>query len=161
MPESKNKRVLFISHDASQTGAPIVFLHLLRWVKANTNISITILLKNGGTLEADFNAIAPTYVWELPYTQATLLQRIAKIFYSAILLKKDRQAKLLKKFEDNFDLIYCNTVATHSLIPVLKERLGVPIISHIHELKWVIDTYFKNDMPVSYTHLTLPTIYSV
>ena len=57
-------KVLFISHDASRTGAPIVFLHLLRWLRENTTIGIGILLKRGGELENEFNDIAPYYIWD-------------------------------------------------------------------------------------------------
>ncbi len=53
-----SKKVLFISHDASRTGAPIVLLNLLKWFKTNTDIPFQILLKKGGVLEPDFKAIA-------------------------------------------------------------------------------------------------------
>jgi hypothetical protein len=55
-------RLLFVGHDASRTGAPILLLHLLGWLKANSDVSFRILLGDGGPLEGDYRALAPTWV---------------------------------------------------------------------------------------------------
>src|SRR4051812_5528003 len=47
-------RTLFVSHDASRTGAPIFLLNLLRWIKANTALDFEVLLPRGGPLVSDF-----------------------------------------------------------------------------------------------------------
>ncbi len=56
-------KVLFISHDASRTGAPIVLLHLLKWVKYNTDVEFLILLKDGVELEDRFRVLGETNIW--------------------------------------------------------------------------------------------------
>src|ERR1700751_1911012 len=52
--------ILFVSHDASRTGAPIALLHFLRWFKRNGNRPFSVLLGDGGELVADFAELADT-----------------------------------------------------------------------------------------------------
>ena len=44
--DNSNARVLFISHDAYRTGAPMVLLHFIRWFKENTDVPFEILLND-------------------------------------------------------------------------------------------------------------------
>lgn len=55
-------RVLFVGHGAERTGPPIGLLHLLRWIRANTDVDFEVLLLEGGELEEDYRAVAPTTV---------------------------------------------------------------------------------------------------
>lgn len=52
--------ILFVSHDASRTGAPIVLLTFLKWFRANTDYDFEVLLGRGGELEQEFAELAPT-----------------------------------------------------------------------------------------------------
>jgi hypothetical protein len=70
-----SKQILFISHDALHTGAPIVFLHFLRWFKENSEVPFKIVLRNGGPLDTEFAALAPTLVLSQP-RQNNLFQKI-------------------------------------------------------------------------------------
>jgi glycosyltransferase involved in cell wall biosynthesis len=54
--------VLFVGHGAERTGPPIGLLHLLRWVRANTDLEFEVLLLEGGVLLDDYRALAPTWV---------------------------------------------------------------------------------------------------
>lgn len=55
-------KVLFVGHGAERTGPPIGLLHLLRWIRANTDLDFEVLLLEGGVLEDEFRAIAPVTV---------------------------------------------------------------------------------------------------
>src|SRR5262245_56080071 len=61
-----NKRVLFISHEASRTGAPIVLLHFLRWFKRNTDIPFMVLVRESrgamGELLQEFDSLGPLFM---------------------------------------------------------------------------------------------------
>ncbi len=59
---SSSPSVLFVSHDASRTGAPIVLLTFLKWLRSNTDYDFEILLGRGGELEREFTEVAPTTV---------------------------------------------------------------------------------------------------
>jgi hypothetical protein len=61
--EIKSK-ILFVSHEATRTGAPIVLLTFLNWLKENTNSEITILFKAEGILISDFRFLSETFCWK-------------------------------------------------------------------------------------------------
>ena len=100
------KKIVFISHLADRTGAPIVLLHLLRWLKQRGDFEFVILLEATGELENDFRDIAKTYILNTP---------------SAVNVWKNRWQRLTKKTEKHEqkvikaiakfkpDIIYSNT----------------------------------------------------
>ena len=57
-------KIVFISHDASRTSAPIFFLNFLQWFKANSEIPFLIILRQGGPLESEFADLAPIFVFK-------------------------------------------------------------------------------------------------
>jgi hypothetical protein len=104
------KTILFISHDALRTGAPIVFLNFLRWFKENTDIPFKILLRNGGPLESEFAKLAPTIVYNQDY-----LTRFQGILRRLGLWSPERR---LRQFlgNDEIGLIYSNTITNHTVL---------------------------------------------
>ncbi|MGA7952697.1 MAG: glycosyltransferase family 4 protein [Gloeobacterales cyanobacterium] len=133
------KKILFISHDASRTGAPIVFLNFLRWFKENTDIPFKILLRNGGPLEGDFTNLAPTMIFNEDCQ--TRSQRILRG------LGRWHPEGQLRKFlsTDAIGLIYSNTITNHTVLSQISSFLQCPVISHIHELDyWIYRTGIQN-----------------
>ncbi len=59
-------RVVVATHEVTRTGAPMSLLHLLRWLTANTDLEIELIVaglgKDGGQLLGDFEAVVPTRV---------------------------------------------------------------------------------------------------
>lgn len=59
-------RVVVATHEVTRTGAPMSLLHLLRWLVANTDLAIELVVAgpggDGGLLLADFEALVPTRV---------------------------------------------------------------------------------------------------
>ena len=106
--------ILFVSHEATRTGAPVYLLHLLRWLRANTDLRFRVLLGRGGPLESEFHALAETFT---PETFGTDGSRLADV-----------------------DCIYSNTCTNGALI----DSLGcghIPVVTHVHELDYVIDLF--------------------
>src|SRR6266853_56528 len=58
--------ILFVSHDATRTGAPIALLHFLRWFRANASRAFSVVLGSGGELVGEFEELAPT--WSLDWS---------------------------------------------------------------------------------------------
>lgn len=116
-PIEDNAPILFISHDAGRTGAPIVLLNLLRWIKKHTLLNFKIVLRGGGELSGEFNELGPIL---------TLSN-----FSSALWKEK------LHGFigNSNLKLIYSNTAVNGDVIDTLKLIVDVPVISAIHELE--------------------------
>jgi glycosyltransferase involved in cell wall biosynthesis len=131
------KKVLFVSHDASRTGAPIILLHLLRWLKANSDIPFQVMLRDGGVIEPDFSAIAPVTNLRAGVSAATrwlpkgstrigLRKTVEKIYVSRL------KMRLLR---EGFGLVYANTVISGEIIGFLSS-LQCPILCHVHELEY-------------------------
>jgi glycosyltransferase involved in cell wall biosynthesis len=130
------KRVLFISHEATRTGAPILLLHLVKWLKANSDLSFEIVLRDGGVLEPDFSAIAPVTNFKTGRSAATHwlprgstrigLRSAAEEFF----LRRLR-ARLLRK---DFGLVYANTVINADILEFFSD-LRCQILCHVHELE--------------------------
>jgi len=135
------KKVLFISHDASRTGAPILLLNFLRWFKENAGISFEILLGRGGELEKAFSALAPTSVFykdgqgpEIIHKH-NILRRITRR-----LGINDPASRIRRKLASSkIGLIYSNTSTNGNILQALG-FLNCPVISHIHELSYSLDS---------------------
>lgn len=57
-------RLVIATHEVTRTGAPMSLLHLLRWLTANTDLEIEVVVagpgNDGGQLLAEFEATVPT-----------------------------------------------------------------------------------------------------
>jgi len=135
----KNK-ILFITHEASRTGAPMVILHLIKWLQTNSDYCIDLLSLKGGELSDEFSEIVNEY-YVLPKprkTKPTIYHRVQR----KIGLKgtEDNQAKFLKNISENhYDLIYSNTVISIPFGNQIKQyNSQSKHIAHIHELQVII-----------------------
>lgn len=133
-----DKKVLFINHDASRSGAPIFLLNFLKWFQANSTIPFRVLSKNSGDMDHDFQALAPLNFFKrvLPRNSrlrsllsASRLQRVLDGFHSKRLLK-DIAA-------DNIGLIYSNTITNGEVLKFLS-AVNCPVVTHVHELEYWI-----------------------
>jgi len=103
----RSGKILFVSHEATRTGAPMFLLHFLRWLRRETDLEFEIVLGKGGPLEAEFAAVARIQSQEHLTANPAALQ--------------------------SFDLIYSNTVCNAPLLAALP-RGDIPVITHVHEL---------------------------
>ncbi len=132
-------KILFISHEASLTGAPKVLLHFMRWLKeTQPNVEIINLLGKGGAVEEEFKALGTTYIWQQP---PSLWRRIAqKLNFAAVQPLNKKQRLLIQLLQkEEIDIVYGNTVLTTPILEALD--LKVPSVLHIHELKYNIEQY--------------------
>ena len=69
--------VLFVSHEGTFTGAPMVLLHLLRWLRDNSRVEPTVAILRDGPLTEQFAEVGPTTVLgsEVDWPSATDLER--------------------------------------------------------------------------------------
>lgn len=121
--------ILFVSHDAQRTGAPIVLLHILLWLRQNTNLDFEIIFRNGGELIEEFKKIAPTHI-----VRNNLLIKITKKFKIRLPQNYFIPRKIKNK---KYDLIYSNTITNGFLISILKKNTR-KVITHVHEMdSWI------------------------
>lgn len=153
------KKILFISHDASRTGAPIVLLNFIRWFKQNSDIPFLIILVKGDELTEAFTKLAPAILYspdKKPNYWIRGMKFLYTIFNARHLFEKRylviRQSWLKRQLRNSdIGLIYSNT-ASNSWILKQLDWLSCPVISHIHELEFIIQqngnenfNYLKNN----------------
>ncbi|OCX54561.1 hypothetical protein BEL04_10010 [Mucilaginibacter sp. PPCGB 2223] len=132
-PENK---ILFISHDAYRTGAPIVLIHHLRALKETyPEIDFDILLKYDGEMAKDFRAIAPTFVFPYPSIADKIRKKLFKYNY-----RKDKAKQVIG---GQYGIIYGNTVVSADLLALAKQNnAGAITVCHVHELDISIKQFF-------------------
>ena len=102
-------KILFISHDASRTGAPTLLLNLIRGVRERKEWDVRILLRAGGPLESQFQELGETFVCAGPELESRWLEDVA--------------------------LIYSNTCTNGLFLRSLPPDT-IPVITHVHELQY-------------------------
>jgi glycosyltransferase involved in cell wall biosynthesis len=139
---TKSYKVLFISPGASISGAPLLFINMLTWLKENSSIIPFILTSGSGPLEGKYLELASTYKWdgqlELSELNRFYLFRLFKRIIKKIFPIKEKtyQEKLLNILKrQKFDLIYANSVASCEIVNEIKKQLLCKLICHIRELE--------------------------
>jgi len=146
-----SKKVLFLSHYAGRTGAPLILLQLLRWMKAHTDIPFeTVLLAGGGLLSDFFDAgqttlIAPgkadRYISAL-CSFAGLKKRQIPLCYSRFAGKARNK---------DIGLVYANTITTGAMLEALS-HLACPVLCHVHEQQSLINHFGAENMAMVKRH---------
>jgi hypothetical protein len=104
---SDAKKVLFITHEASRTGAPMVLLWMLQWLRRHTDLEFEILICKEGALRSEFESLAPTHTPETAGQDPDFVRR--------------------------FGLLYSNSICSGSTLEGLAYG-DLPIVTHVHEL---------------------------
>ena len=131
MPKTQRKKILFIGHIANRTGAPIVLLNLLRWLKENTFEDFeTIISWNGDELLEEYQKVCPT-----KHLYLNIENDFEKVLRRITGKTKVERADLVKTFKQKeIGLIYSNTLGNGPLLELLS-KLNIPIVTHAHELE--------------------------
>lgn len=134
----RNGGVLFVSHDATRTGAPTNLLHFLRWYKRNGGRPFSVMLGAGGELVGEFEEVADTWSqdwsrWCPGGSRARLLSRAGLGRWS-----HRAQAREIRRFVGRASpaLVYANSVCSAAIVDTLP--LKAPILTHVHELELVL-----------------------
>lgn len=134
-----DRGVLFIGHDASRTGAPLLLLELVRWIKRHSSINPAVFLKSGGELEADYLEVAPirTLLNEFEKLNGGLPRRaLRKLRLSTI-----RQPDYSRLYPPaRYPVVYANTIDCCDVALQLTGS-GRRIIHHIHELAYTTNLF--------------------
>lgn len=128
--------ILFISHDANRAGAQLFLLNIMRYFKAD-GFGIKLLLVNSwGPLTTEFNEEFEVFYYSKK-------QEISKGRFSSLLKKENKWVDILSLLADehSIDLVYANTIASACVLDEVREKIGKPIISHIHELSYSLSLY--------------------
>ncbi len=142
------QKVLFISHEATRTGAPLLLLNLIKWMKESEAIEFAILLKREGELGPEFEKLGRTYYFRPPTknTPRNIVSRLVKALF-IVPIYEPFYLKMLKANlkKEKFSLVYSNTIANGEVLEFL-EDLDCPIITHIHELQYSIEAFGRENI---------------
>lgn len=129
----KNRRVFFVSHEATRTGAPKIILNILKHFSDNCDVKCESLLLSGGHLATEFARYSTVDCFNVPRERCDEMQ------------KKVRRAVQREKGNPPI-LAVCNSMESRFVAETLNE-MGIPTVSLVHEL------------PSSYTEEDYQNIY--
>jgi glycosyltransferase involved in cell wall biosynthesis len=127
--------ILFVSHEASRTGAPTNLLHFLRWFRRYSDRPFSVLLGQGGELVPEFEKLGST--WSILQSRWIPGGLRASLLSNAGLGARARRAETAdaQRFAARCSpaLVYANSIASARAIEVLDPR--IPLLTHVHELE--------------------------
>jgi len=130
------KRVLFIGHEASRTGAPIVLLHLLRGVRDAGEWQADVLLLAGGEMEAEYKSLARVY--RSTASASGLRRKLTRLAGGVPL------PVVGEDVPQGYDVVVGNTIVSLGHLAAFKQR-GCRTILWLHELEDTIAQYYRAD----------------
>lgn len=141
------KKILFVSHDASLAGAPLVLLYLMEWLRENHSkeYEIGILHLNGGEIEKSFNKAA-NYVYNIkPQNNTSLVLRVINKLSQGKFVKYYAQKCINTIAHYNYDIIYANSIVSLSTAIQIKQKTksNVKLVSHVHEMHSNLKYYVR------------------
>ncbi len=137
-PQASNKpRVLFVSHEATRTGAPKIILNLLKHFQYLCDADCETILHEDGQILGDFKCYSKVHHLYLPRQRSTELQkRIRNIIHQR---RKPRPTVAL-----------CNSMESRFVAEQLAVH-GVPVVALLHELPC---SYSDTDYRLIYEYAT-------
>lgn len=132
---SKQQHILFISHDASLSGAPILLQNLLLLLQENKAARITVVIRRGGPLAAQFREHFRVMVLKpAGYRQGGAFKKLRHI------MRNRWQLVRLFMVMPSVDVIFSNTIINGPLLKTLS-LFKKPVVTYVHELENVIRSY--------------------
>ena len=120
LDSGESPRILFVSHEATRTGAPKIALQLLRHLGGRHEVVTETMFHNGGGMEGEFRRHGPTHTVGLPRKHDPGLSRkVSKI--------------VARKMGGVPHLAICNSMESRFIAKELAEY-QIPILFLVHEL---------------------------
>lgn len=135
-------KLLFITHQTTRTGAPILLLHVLRWLQQHQpHKQVDVLALSTGDLQSQYvNTCSAFYDYEA-LTKTERLSLFKRILIKLGLKKAINKHQVLQQqlIQQNYDVIYANTIVSVPIgSRIAKGCTKAVFIAHIHELYVII-----------------------
>jgi len=126
--------IVFVSHDATRTGAPIALLQFLRWFKKNGNRPFSVLFGAGGDLAGEFEELTDTCFIDRGQWRRDALRTRFLIAAQLGAWTRFAESRGVRQFAAKTSpaLVYVNSIASAHVIELLTPN--VPVLTHVHEL---------------------------
>jgi glycosyltransferase involved in cell wall biosynthesis len=138
MDKGPKRKIIFLGHDASLTGAPVLLLNLIRLLFGSGKYETQLVLGRAGPLLGQYRESVTVYVLK-PADYGNENNFVRKVFNY---LTYKYRLRAIRKVVRNADIIFSNTVANGR---ILKEIAGgKKVLLYVHELSSVIESFNKN-----------------
>lgn len=139
-----NKKILFITHDCSYTGAPIILLNFIKWMSENSEYECSILYQHDGELMPEYEKYThKSYkLYPQPPLKKDPISRLKKRYYSKYIYKWYKERLFKDICSENFDIVFANSVASFKSFDLLRNKVKSKFISYILELDFTF--FFLN-----------------
>lgn len=137
------KKILFITHDTSRTGAPKILMYLLDWLSEHhPEYECFVLSFKKGPLKNEFQEKCKKY-YELnkkTKQKKTFINRLKQ----HLLYNDFKNGNIINELQkEEFDLVYANTIATIEFASKIVKSKNSKLLVHVHELNAII----KDNLP--------------
>lgn len=142
------KKILFISHDDSLSGAPMLLMNLMDLINEEKKYSIKIVIKNKvGYLSKEFSKRGDTLIWK----QNNKLSFFENFLKRALRSKKRyyKNQNKIQNWIDESDVLISNTITNGDFFKSFDFSKVNKVISYIHELEYVT-SIFSNSQDFKY-----------
>ncbi|MFD1256171.1 glycosyltransferase family 4 protein [Mucilaginibacter terrae] len=146
----KLKKVVMISHDSFQAGAPILLINLAALLIQTGRYQVSFIIKNNnGVLIPRFEALGPVLIWNTTAPKPSYLQ--TKLYAVKRKISGSVAETLpagLPAFIEGADVIISNTITNGDILPAIRSIYKGKIVSYVHELE-MASKYFTSAADVS------------
>lgn len=129
-------KIVAVGHEASLSGAPILLFNLFALLKEKSACSIEFAILRDGPLTPMYKALFPVLILK----SSTYGKEINLLHKAYNFINNKIQLVRLALRIFNCDFIFSNTVVNGKVIRLFS-LFGKPVITYVHELESVIDTY--------------------
>lgn len=150
-------KLLFISHEAGRSGAPLLLLSFLRWLAQRDDVQFDILLLRDGPLRPEFARLGNTVTADELSGRNRATRRVlyrSRRHDEGFWIDRACRALVARQ---RYDVIYGNTIVSLPWLAKLAELTGTPTICHLHEMAWAVEQFFSP----SYIAQTLPQLEAI
>jgi len=132
------KNILFVSHQASHTGAPLLLINLAKLLtEQSADYKISFMIKEPPYgLKEQLKQFPTTYASYEANSFRWVLYKIGSKVPSLSFLKKFRFAeRRIARALKGIDIIVFNTMSNGELVDIFKKNFKGPVFSYVHELR--------------------------
>jgi glycosyltransferase involved in cell wall biosynthesis len=130
------KKILFLSHEATLTGAPIFLLRLIQFLDSSKKYKFFILFNNSGELLQDFQNHGKTMVLSDLNSKKNWSTKLFIRFFPLYKLRNILCRLRIRFFQP--DIVISNTITNSDLIPFINQLNKLNVITIVHEMKsWI------------------------
>lgn len=163
--------ILVVSNNASRTGAPILLLNLLKWIKRNSQYHFIFILRSGGELLKEYKSIGEVFLEESiksPIDKRSGFKNFFRKILKTVLNYDDEFYTniFIKDLNRNYhiQLIFSNTLINGDIVKNLKRIIVAKIVTYVHEGERLLEINNSNgliDLGLQLSDIVIAVSYTV